>query len=262
MSKVNLYVNTTKDAAKVLSDKVLRQLLTHGHQITERCADADIVIGFGGDGTLLQFLRDNNYTVSAKYIGVNCGTLGFLQDFEVWDEALFVYSIPSLCEQFLRFIKIQIDTGREILNFEGLNEISVEEEKAKTYRACMRIDDEVLQDFVGTGIIFSTPTGSTAHNLSAGGCILHSNLEVIQITPREAIVNKEMHSLAKSLCVPSTSEIVLQPKLNGNIKVFSDGEQVYAGIYKEAKICYSDGGLTKLRSQTDNFIRTIREKLI
>ena len=83
------------------------------------------------------------------------------------------------------------------------------------------------------------------------------------MTPREAIVNRKMHSLSKSICFPKGISIVLTSTSNNDeIAIDSDGEEVYKGQYSSVKICYSDKGITKLRKVQDNFIQTIREKLI
>ena len=120
----------------------------------------------------------------------------------------------------------------------------------------------VVETYVGTGLIFATPTGSTALNLSAGGSIVHPNIEAIQITPREAIANSKMHCLSKSICIPSGLDIVLTPNNGERIKIYSDGEKVYEGSYENIRIYYSSEGMLKLKDKKDSFVKTIREKLI
>lgn len=258
--RVKLYVNSTKDYAKVLSNVIEEELLAQGYDIVNE--NADIVIGFGGDGTLLHFLRNNNYNAESCYIGVNCGTLGFLQDFNVTDIKKFVEGIPEYVEQKLPFITIEIENGAETVVYKALNEFVIQDDQDKTFRTELSVEEEFLENFVGTGIIFSTPTGSTALNLSAGGAIVHPNLEMIQITPREAIANSKMHCLAKSICIPKGFDITLKPSSNSQIKVYSDGELVYLGQYEKIRIYYLTDGMMKLKDKKDNFIKTIRDKLI
>ena len=258
--KVQLYVNSTKAEAEKLSQLINKELIAQGYEVVED--NADIVIGLGGDGTLLHFLKENNYKTSACYIGVNCGTLGFLQDFNVADVRGFVKNIPLYVKQHLRFVVIEIEVSGIKYTFKALNEFVIQDLHDKTFRSELSVGDELLENFVGSGFIFSTPTGSTALNLSAGGCILHPDLEAIQITPREAIANSKIHCLSKSICVPKGLDIILKPNSNDYIKVYSDGQKLHAGPYEKIRIYYSDEGMLKLKDRKDSFIKTIREKLI
>lgn len=261
MKKVRLYVNDTKHEALVKKNKICEALKYYGY--VETCVNEDIVIGLGGDGTLFRFLKDVNYNVSAKYIGVNCGTLGFLQDFDATDEYDFVLNIPNYTLQKLCFAKLEITLDEKTKTFYALNEFSIHNAKYKSFKTSVFVENEKLENFVGTGIVFSTPTGSTALNLSAGGCILHQSLEAIQMTPREAITNSKMHSLSKSICIPKEMNFSLKPiSIQDEIAIDSDGEQIYRGRYDSIKISYSKKGIYLLKSPNSNFIKTVSEKLI
>lgn len=261
MKKVRLYVNDTKAIAIFKKNKISKALKYYGYEEVE--SNEDIVIGFGGDGTLFNFLKEENYNVSANYIGVNCGTLGFLQDFDVDDEYDFVSNIPNYTPQKLHFVKLEITFNNERKIFYALNEFSLHDIMYKSLKTSVYVENEKLEDFVGTGIVFSTPTGSTALNLSIGGAIIYQNLEAIQMTPREAITNSKMHALNKSICIPKEIDFLLKPILQNNeISIDSDGENIYSGKYDSIRISFSDKGITKLKSSNVNFIKTIREKLI
>lgn len=258
--RVQLYVNSTKPEACKQAERIKQELIAQGYQIVEE--NADIIIGFGGDGTLLHYLRHSNYENPASYIGVNCGTLGFLQDFNLTDTKEFVKNIPSYVEQYLRFVAMEIEAFGVKRIFKALNDITIQDSEDKTFRTKVSMGDEPLEDYVGTGLIFSTPTGSTALNLSAGGCIIHPSIEAIQVTPREAIANSKMHCLSKSICLPKGFDITLKPNSSSYVKICCDGGKVYVGPYNRIRVYYSDEGMTKLKDRKDNFIKTIREKLI
>ena len=260
MQKIQLYVNSTNVKAKKASERIRKELEQIGYDVVDN--NADIVIGFGGDGTLLHFLRSVNYKTKAKYIGINCGTLGFLQDFEVKDIKDFVQNIPFYVSHKLKFVVACVEVNGEKYEYKALNEIMMQDAENKSFRTTMRIQDEFVQNYVGTGLIFSTPTGSTALNLSAGGSIIHPSLESIQITPREAISNSKMHCLSKSMCLPSNFQITLTPGRDKKIAIYSDGEEVYKGSYDNITISYSNEGILKLANTKDGFVKTIREKLI
>lgn len=110
--------------------------------------------------------------------------------------------------------------------FKFLNEFSLRDIMYKSLKTSVYVDNEKLEDFVGTGIVFSTLTGSTALNLSIGGAIIYQNLEAIQMTPREAITNSKIHALNKSICIPKETIIFLDeiqdcPKARTALKFLS-----------------------------------------
>ena len=109
---IKLFVNTSKEKAFSISKLIEKELLLAGYIITDK--NPDLVIGFGGDGTLLRWLSSENYNTTSKYIGVNCGTLGFMQEFEIEDAKTFAHNIENLAEDKIPFIKIEITSqGRK-----------------------------------------------------------------------------------------------------------------------------------------------------
>ena len=258
--RIQLYVNTTKEEAIALAEQVKLELINQEYNVVER--NADIIIGFGGDGTLLHLLRESNYNISAEYIGVNCGTLGFLQDFNITNVKEFVKRIPIYVPQHLRFITLEVEKDGKKYRHTALNEFVIKDSQDRTFRSKISVMDEFLENYVGSGMIFSTPTGSTALNLSAGGAIIHPKLECIQITPREAIANSKMHCLSKSICIPGRYDVLLKPNSNSEVTIYADLESVYVGLYDNIRIYYRKDGLKVLKDGADCFIKTIREKLI
>lgn len=264
LNNVELYVNNTKDKAVTLSKEVGGYLDSCGYNLTkDKNIDPDIVIGFGGDGTLLKWLISKNYNTTARYIGINCGTLGFLQDFEVTNVKNFVDNIPNYCEQKLNFVELKItkSDNKQHLFF-ALNEFKITTCSAKALRTRVKINNDLLENFVGTGLIFATPTGSTAQNISSVGSIVYPGIEAIQMTPSEATVNSKMRSLSKSICIPKSISINLTPKSPDNIHIISDGNIVYTGSYSKISVTYSNSYVTKLTPTKNSFIKKIRKKLI
>ncbi len=257
---VKLYVNNSKEKAYSIAKLVEKELLLAGYQITD--TNPDLVIGFGGDGTLLRWLSSENYNTNSKYIGVNCGTLGFMQEFEIADAKSFVYNIDNLTEEKIPFIKIEISNQGRKFKFSAINDFNVLNGNDKSLRINLSIGNEFLETFVGTGFIFSSPTGSTAHNISSIGSIIYPTMEAIQITPQEAIVNSKIRCLSKSICIPKGIDIILSSINSDKIKIISDGIKVYDDVFDKIRISFSDEYMTKLTDKKQNFIKKVREKLI
>lgn len=264
IKKVQLYINNTKRNASNIAKELKQKLPQYGYIITD--SDPDLVIGFGGDGTLLNWLSDNNYNTKVKYIGINCGTLGFMQDFNSYNMDEFIRNIPTYVEEKLNFIKLEIVKPNSYSSsnscFYALNEFCIKSNIDKAFRTSVEISGEFLEDFVGEKLLFSTPTGSTAQNRSAHGSILFPSLNIIQMTPSDNAINSCMRSLTSSICIPSNLSISLSPSNHDEIKIISDGKIVYTGLYDKIIISNSDLYMTKLTDKKNSFVSKIREKLI
>jgi NAD+ kinase len=145
-----------------------------------RGCDACCVIG--GDGTLLGVARESA-AEQVPIIGVNRGSLGFLTTFSA-DEARSQF-LDLLGGDFRVAHRAMLDcstgTGPHDL---ALNDVLIKDEvNSRLVRLEVIADGELVTDYTCDGLIFSTPTGSTAYNLSAGGPIMHPAAGVIAMTP-------------------------------------------------------------------------------
>jgi NAD+ kinase len=147
---------------------------------------ADMVVVLGGDGSILRGCRQLGQR-QLPIIGVNLGRLGFLAELS---PAEFRKGLPSLKRghyDIVEHLMYQCSHYRAdgtVITDLGLNEVMVNcAGSLKMLNIRLRIDDEEITTFTGDGLIISTPVGSTAHNLSAGGPILRQELQVFVITP-------------------------------------------------------------------------------
>ena len=145
-----------------------------------RGCDACCVIG--GDGTLLGVARESARE-QVPIIGVNRGSLGFLTTFSS-DEARAQFG-ELLGGNFRIDLRAMLDCStRPGVHGLALNDILIKDEvNSRIVRLAVFADGEFVTEYTCDGLIFSTPTGSTAYNLSAGGPILHPSAGVIAMTP-------------------------------------------------------------------------------
>ena len=142
--------------------------------------DACCVIG--GDGTLLGVAREAA-RARVPIIGVNRGSLGFLTTFSA-DEARAHFA-ALLDGEFRVDQRAMLDcsTGAGPHDL-ALNDVLIKDEvNSRLVRLEVFADGELVTDYICDGLIISTPTGSTAYNLSAGGPILHPDSRAIALTP-------------------------------------------------------------------------------
>ena len=142
--------------------------------------DACCVIG--GDGTLLGVAREAARE-QVPIIGINRGSLGFLTTFSA-DEARHQFSaLLAGAFQVTYRTMLECSTGPDQQDL-ALNDVLIKEEvNSRIVRLEVWADDELVTDYYCDGLIFSTPTGSTAYNLSAGGPLIHPSANVIAMTP-------------------------------------------------------------------------------
>ena len=148
--------------------------------------EADIVVVLGGDGSVLRGCRQLGRR-QLPMIGVNLGRLGFLTDLS---PAEFRKGLPALKRgqyqtvEHLMFECQHHQADGSVITDLGLNEVNVSAAGSmKMLSIHLKIDDVDVTTYSCDGLIISTPVGSTAHNLSAGGPILRQELQCFAITP-------------------------------------------------------------------------------
>jgi NAD+ kinase len=159
-----------------------------GQPLDERAAlaDGELVFSLGGDGTLLSTVRRvANYGVPV--IGVNIGGFGFLAEFTA--ESLFE-SLDRLLDGEMvvserMMLEVAVERGgRVVEKHVALNEAVIDSGAlARMLKLRAFVEKEELTRYEADGLIIATPTGSTAYSLSAGGPIVHPELQAILITP-------------------------------------------------------------------------------
>jgi NAD+ kinase len=145
----------------------------------------DLVVVLGGDGTLLAVAR--TLAPGVPILGVNLGNLGFLTEVsrgELYPALVQVLSGEFHTEERSLFEVELRRNGGPPVSFRVLNDAVITKSAlARIIELTLRVDGHLVARFRSDGLIISTPTGSTAYNLSAGGPILHPLLPVAVLTP-------------------------------------------------------------------------------
>lgn len=151
----------------------LENFLLHG--------DFDCVAVFGGDGTMLSYSP-----LCSKYdipiLAINMGKIGFLSQLELHD----LNKGMELLAQGKYYLDVRSMLQVDYKNFsvEALNEVILcNKQRQGTISLNVSVGSEFVDTYIGDGVILSTPTGSTAYSLSAGGPIVYPDLDVTLLTP-------------------------------------------------------------------------------
>lgn len=154
-----------------------------GEKLAEK---VDLILVLGGDGTMIATARmigDGEVPV----LGVNYGSLGYLAEFRI--EEMFP-ALESILEGNYRLDKrvmlaAELFRGRErLLNSHVLNDVVINKSAlARIIEIEAYLNKQFVNSFRADGLIVSTPTGSTAYNLSAGGPVIYPSMNAVVITP-------------------------------------------------------------------------------
>ena len=196
-----------------LTSRTIASEFIYDDCVGEQPSDA-VMVCYGGDGTLLEGVHRLN-GVDIPVVGINGGHLGFLA-LASRDEIESVFE--SIATNNLHFEQ------REMLCIEGiseeilyaLNEVAVQRLGASMISIDAAIDNNPVATYNGDGVILSTPTGSTAYSLSAGGPILAPSCRSLLLTPLAP------HNLTmRPIVVPDSSEVKLHIKTRNNEALIS-----------------------------------------
>jgi len=168
--------------------------------------DLDLVIVFGGDGTLLRAAEAVGRS-GVPLLGINFGHLGFLSELErsELDDGLKRLLDNGFIVEERLVLEAEVDHGNRVETLRALNDVIVA--KVATGRAVrlgVTIGGERLISWAADGVIVATPTGSTAYSFSAGGPVVSPHIDCIVVTPVSP------HGLfARSVIVPPDEEVEL-----------------------------------------------------
>ena len=183
-------VNEHKSGAPALAEK-LAQLCAQRSVTVKTTSLFPIATGFldgmdaccvvGGDGTLLGVVQEAA-RAKVTVVGINRGSLGFLTTFTSEEAEKSFGAI--LDGEFRVDERALLECRNGNRRGLALNDVLVKDENpSRMAHLEVHADDELVTDFFCDGLIFCTPTGSTAYNLSAGGPLIHPNAEAVALTP-------------------------------------------------------------------------------
>jgi len=217
----------------------------------------DLIIVFGGDGTLLRAAR-NYLEHNIPILGINMGTVGFLTDIKIEDfESVIKDVLVGNCEIEERNLVCASFGNNSVY---GLNEIVIH---SGAYTQLMRyrlsVNEKIVYEQRSDGLIIATPTGSTAYALSAGGPIIHPGVDVWTILPMLP------QSMSSRPFVISSDQIAEVNLLNGPLdeaKICADGQDDISVPYiKDITISKMKETLRLVHPKNNDFFEACREKL-
>lgn len=264
----------SKNGKEVLFTKEMTKCIELNHSNSyidcqKFCKTIDCAIILGGDGTIISAARELALH-QVPILGINLGTLGFLAEVEK-EEALIVLE-NILNNNYKIEHRMMISTDIEFNNNKinsnkylgiALNDVVITRGGlTRIIELAIYINDQLIDVYSADGVIISTPTGSTAYNLSAGGPILNPTTEMMVITPICP------HSLTSRSIVVSSNDKVsvkvenIRSEKSGDVIVTLDGQVGYTIYSNDRVTILPSKHKTKLiKLKNNNYYSLLRKKI-
>jgi len=229
--------------------------------------EMDMVITLGGDGTLLKAVRELNKDSQPIVLGVHLGTLGFLT--EVHDHENLIPILKKIFKNkyyidYRALLRVTVyRNNQKYKTFLALNDAVINQGNfARLIELSVKIDQRKMIDFKADGVIIATPTGSTGHSLSAGGPIIHPQLQAFIVTP---ICPSTLSN--RPIAIPNNRQLNIKIKTerrfeDNDIGLTLDGQIILPLKYgDEIKIRKSSRDIKLIRISGKKYYKTLRDKL-
>ena len=247
-NKVDLFIEESQDYENDIILKLDKQSFVN---------KVDLIIVFGGDGTLLNSARqylDHEIPI----LGVNMGNVGFLTDIAVDN---FEHAINEIFNnEYIIEERNLVSATFGKNHLFGLNEIVIHSGSyAQLMRYRLSVNDKIVYEQRSDGLIVATPTGSTAYALSAGGPIIHPSLDVWTILP---MLPQSLSSRPFVISSDEKVDIKLFDGPSDEAKICVDGQADINLSYEEdISISKMEKTLKLVHPKSNDFFEACREKL-
>ena len=254
-----------KECKVVLTYKIAEMTGLNDLGVTkyELYSKSDFIIVLGGDGTLLDTGRK-----AAKFgtplLGINMGTMGFLATADGSEAETAIEKVLNGEYKIEKRLMLESEIISDTDNpkqYIAVNDVCISRgvfTKITEYN--IYVNEEYLATFRADGIIISTPTGSTAYNLSAGGPVLKPDIACMVITP---ICPHSLHSRSIVVSADDTVRIEASFGSNGDIIMSMDGQtSVILNNGDIINVRKSANSINIIKTNTRSFYEILRKKLI
>lgn len=233
--------------------------------------DDNFVIAVGGDGTMLQAVKQYLHH-NVIFVGVSAGSLGLLQTVSLDQLEPLAQAINAKNYELIKapllvaaFCEVRTENAKEdelkdLIGY-GFNDISVERQDSRAAKFKLKVDTS-SGNFVGDGVIFSTPLGSTAYSLAAGGPIIDSEIQdTFVVTPNNPHISNLHSSLYRPHVLSKSRKIRIESiDSDRPLQVSIDGQIAARNVVGPLHISLSTKTVHILQLEKDSLNRQIEEK--
>ncbi len=244
---------------RILDDRMARAKDWSSFETPDELVGYDLLVAIGGDGTVLEaaiWVRDTEIPI----LGVNTGRLGFLSNVGIEEIDLAMDAVTAGKVWFEKRLMLQVEVeGMELGDFPfALNEVAImKRDTSSMVNVEVLRDDVFVNNYWADGLIVSTPTGSTAYSLSAGGPIVMPGSEVLCINP---VAPHNLNN--RPLVIPAEGELQLVAEGRENQFLLSlDSRMFILDGGRRVKVTNAPFRLFLMNLEHQEFFGTVRAKM-
>jgi NAD+ kinase len=229
-----------------------------GKSLQKICVTCDFIVSFGGDGTLISTVR-KSFGYDIPILGIHAGRLGFLADLSLDEFEIFLQKMlrgEYKIEQ-RSLLEATVMKNSKVSKMYAFNDIVLTRKRvSKMIHIETLVDSKAFNTYYGDGLIVSTPTGSTAYNLSAGGPVLFPMSNVFALTPICP------HSLKqRPVVLPGRFSLELKT-LDDRALIIVDGQDMHELAKGESlHIRLAQNTIKLIHKEEYNYFMALKEKL-
>lgn len=276
-----IYTNRNKDPKLETTGRIKAYLEDRGQRVSVRtkeadwkvkskedaeeiASDVDCILVLGGDGTVLQAVREtkkNHFPI----VGVNLGTLGYMTEIELvnLEEALNKLIVGEYTQESRMMLNGKVCLKDRIEEGWALNDIVISRRGSlQIIKFNIYVNGQFLNNYCADGMIVTTPTGSTGYNLSAGGPIIEPKARLITLTP---ICPHTLNRTSIILSPEDEIEIEIPEGREGQIQTmdanFDGSHTVEMQTGDRIRIVQSENNAEFIRLNQESFLKVLHKKM-
>lgn len=242
----------------IVEEKSAKLLGCYGVSFENMCEKSDFLISLGGDGTLISLCR-RSFQYEKPILGIYAGQLGFLTDIKSDEIEIFV---DKIFKQDYRIdtrmmLEVSLHVKEKKNTIVAFNDIVFSRPKLSGMADIEAyIENKLVNSYYGDGLIVSTPTGSTAYNISAGGPVVYPLTEALILTPVCP------HSLTqRPLVLPVNFEVEFKSPDSDTV-IIVDGQDTYEmRDFDFVSIKIAQSGAKLIHRIDRNYFEVLKDKL-
>ena len=251
MQKLYIFVGDGKDKDGVCRKAITEVTVANGGQIAENIEDASVIAALGGDGTIMRAARVAS-KLGIPVIGINLGRVGYMAELDKSEIPLIAKFFNGQYTEDKRMM-LTVKIGSR--TFYALNDAVFHSKNRHMCKYSLCCDGREVNEYRGDGLIVSTPTGSTAYSMSAGGSVIDPRLSCICVTPvcAQSLTARPLIFEPKSkLCVTAGSDEAMLTVDGSKPVSIAKGQTVYIEKSKKA--------FRMIKLKEDSFFEVLRSK--
>ena len=259
INKIKIFSNHTPKSNEI-EKELLNLLNENNYQISD---DFDLGIAIGGDGSFLKMIKQTNFNSNPYYIGINTGTLGFLQEINPNKLKKFIGSLNKNDFKIdeIGVLETSITYDDNIKKYYALNELVIRDLNLNVFKSEVLVDNVKLENFAGDGLLIATSVGSSAYNISLNGALVYNTLHTLQITPISPINTSAYRNLLNPIILPEKSLLEMIPQKK-SVTILIDGEMKQIQNINKIECSVKDKKLKFLRMKEYQFINIVNKKFL